>query len=170
MAYADNEQVRFIDRIRAITFREARDAGTSFISRTWVAKQIKRSENFVKLNWNRNPYDCAMETANIGLGGRQFSGESRRILVESSGRQRKRVRKMAAVLEEEREKPRNRETVRRELHRLGFKAFHVIKKPMQTALSRENRVWFCQQMRLWALSALCHIEKVKETIRDCLIC
>ena len=40
-----------IHRIRAITFREARDEGATFISRSWIATRIGRSEDFVKKNW-----------------------------------------------------------------------------------------------------------------------
>ena len=61
-----SEETCHIDRIRAITFREARDAGATFISRYWVANQLKRLETWVKRNWKRNPYDCEMNTENIG--------------------------------------------------------------------------------------------------------
>ena len=44
----DSEEARWIDRIREITFREAKQAGASLISRSWVAKKINRSEDFVK--------------------------------------------------------------------------------------------------------------------------
>ena len=46
MAEFGNEEVRHVDRIRAITFREARDAGAEFITRRWVAYRIRRSEQF----------------------------------------------------------------------------------------------------------------------------
>ncbi|XP_064121807.1 uncharacterized protein LOC135226297 [Macrobrachium nipponense] len=41
---SDSEEIRWIDRIRAITFREARDAGTSCISRSWMSENIGRPE------------------------------------------------------------------------------------------------------------------------------
>ncbi|XP_066963238.1 uncharacterized protein [Macrobrachium rosenbergii] len=63
----DSEEIRWIDRIRAITFREVRDAGASFISRCCIAKYIKSDESFVKRNWNKNPYDCHSEKGeNLG--------------------------------------------------------------------------------------------------------
>ena len=68
MAYRidDSEEARWIDRIRAITFREAKEAGASFISRSWVAKKINRSEDFVKRNWKKDPYSCFMQQENPG--------------------------------------------------------------------------------------------------------
>ncbi|CAG0890621.1 unnamed protein product, partial [Cyprideis torosa] len=78
MAFADSEKLRFVDRIRAITFREARDAGASFISRSWIANHIKRSETFVKKNWMRNPYECELNTEPIGAP-RALSFESKEI-------------------------------------------------------------------------------------------
>lgn len=54
----DSEEKRFVDRIRAITFREAKEAGAAFITRQWVAQLIGRSEEFVKNNWRRDPHDC----------------------------------------------------------------------------------------------------------------
>ena len=62
----DTEEKRLIDRIRAITFKEAKDNGAHFITRKWVAEKIGRSEEFVKLNWTKDPYDCKMKKENIG--------------------------------------------------------------------------------------------------------
>ena len=50
---------------------EARDAGASFITRAWV-------ERFVSDNWNKNPYETAMDKANIRLGGKKLSLQSLR--------------------------------------------------------------------------------------------
>ena len=40
----DSEINRYTDRIRAVTFKEARDAGVAFITRKWIAQKLKRSE------------------------------------------------------------------------------------------------------------------------------
>ena len=53
-----SEKTRQLDRIRAVTFREARDAGAAFITRSWVALGLKRSEDFVKRNWRKAIEDC----------------------------------------------------------------------------------------------------------------
>jgi hypothetical protein len=42
MACYDSEKARHVDRIRAISFREARDAGADFITRSWVAKRLNQ--------------------------------------------------------------------------------------------------------------------------------
>jgi transposase len=157
MAVFDSEKVRFVDRVRAITFREAKEAGASFISRSWIAARIRRSETFVKDNWNKDPYTCDMNTAPIGLGGRKLSEESKQILSRETGKRKRSVRYMTALLEEERGKPRARETVRSELHRMGFKPFHTVKKPMKSELNIEDRIWFCAFLRDWGEEDFMHL-------------
>ena len=139
----DSEEIRWIDRIRAITFREARDAGASFISCSWIAKYIKRDESFVKRNWNKNPYDCHREKSeNLGRP-EVLSQESKDIIAEAVGRPRKSLRKMALELETKRGKKRSYSAVYRELKKSGIKPFHVISKPNITEQQREDRAWFC---------------------------
>ena len=83
----DSEKKRFVDRIRAVTFREARDAGASFISRSWVARRLRRSEDFVKRNWKKSLDDCEAKFK----GGRPevLSQESKNIVIEGSCRRKK---------------------------------------------------------------------------------
>ena len=64
---SDNEKKRFVDSIRAVKFREVRDAGVSFISRCWVALQLRRSEDFVKCNWNKSLDDYEAKFAGGSL-------------------------------------------------------------------------------------------------------
>ena len=54
----NSEKKRFVYCIRAVMFREARDASASFISLSWVALRLGRSEEFVKCNWNKSLDDC----------------------------------------------------------------------------------------------------------------
>ena len=42
----DTEQQRMIDRIKYITFREARDAAATYINRQWIADRIHRASRF----------------------------------------------------------------------------------------------------------------------------
>ncbi len=49
----DTEEQRIIDRIKCIAFREARDAGATFINRHWVAKKVHRSVQFVTDWWEK---------------------------------------------------------------------------------------------------------------------
>ena len=83
----DSEKKRFVDCIRAVMFREAHDAGASFISRSWVALRLARSEDFVKRNWNKSLGNCEAEFA----GGRPevLSQESKDIVIEGSCRRKK---------------------------------------------------------------------------------
>jgi hypothetical protein len=52
----DTEEQRIIDRIKCIAFREARDAGATFINRHWVTEKVHRSVQFVT-DWRQKPYD-----------------------------------------------------------------------------------------------------------------
>jgi len=45
----------------AVAFRMARDAVAAFITKNWVAAQLKRSAHFVQRNWHRSPQDLQTE-------------------------------------------------------------------------------------------------------------
>lgn len=155
--FGDSEEIRYVDRIRAIAFREARDAGASFITRSWVAAKIKRSERFVSEHWNKDPYDAAMDVSKIGLGGKQLSLESREIVDREVRKKKRSVRDLSKILEEERHKDRPKSTVHDHLRRCGFKPFHVVKKPLKTALAVENRLWFANFLRDWDSEDFLHL-------------
>ena len=78
----DSEKKRFVDSIRAVTFRGACDAGASFISRSWVALRLGRSKDIVKCNWNKSLDDCE---AKFAVGRPEvLSQESKDIVIEGS--------------------------------------------------------------------------------------
>ncbi len=52
-SYADSE----ISRIMAITFRNTKDLPPCTIFRSLVAKTLNRSEDSVKRNWNKDPFN-----------------------------------------------------------------------------------------------------------------
>ena len=133
---ADTEEKRFIDRIRTISFKEAKDNGANFITRQWVAERIGRSEEFVKNNWNRDPYDCKMDKAAIGNSGYAINEHQKRIVRLSPGRQRKSTRKLTqqiATAAGDGPSP-SRRTIQRYMQSLKMKPFHVIKKPHKSPL------------------------------------
>lgn len=148
MACYDSENARHVDRIRAISFREARDAGADFITRSWVAKRLNRSEQFVKMNWQRDPYHCNM-VQDPQLGSRTLSDQSKEIIKRDVGKQKRSVRVLTKILENERGKVRSHMTVFRELRRMGMKPFHVIRKPLLSEDARENRLWFANFLKDW---------------------
>ena len=53
----DSKSLGFVGSILAIGFRIAKDLPPGTISRTWMAKYLKRTEKFVQLNWNRSSYE-----------------------------------------------------------------------------------------------------------------
>lgn len=156
MSY-DSDKIRFIDRIRSITFREARDAGASFISRKWIAMHIKRSERFVTFNWNRNVYDCESDFSDCGRPS-SLSQESKEIIAESTGRAKKSLRGLANEIESKRGKKKSLTAIRRELISTGNKPFHVIGKPRVTEQQKEDRMWFCETfLSEWGADDFMHL-------------
>ena len=97
----DSEEKRFVDRIRAIIFREAKEAGAAFIMRQWVAQQIGRSEEFVKNNWRRDPHDCKMDKEGIGRIGCVLNQHEKRLIRIASNKQHQSCRKLSKELKEE---------------------------------------------------------------------
>ena len=76
---------RIMDRIRCIAFREARDAGASFINRNWIAEKVHRSIRFIT-DWWQKPYDqCFADYANASRK-LKLSRPSQEIILKVSDR------------------------------------------------------------------------------------
>lgn len=84
----DSEKLRWICRIMAITFRIAKDQPAGTISRSWVVRYLKRSEDFVKRNWKRDQFDCEMDSRPAQVT-ESLSQESKEIITESLAREKK---------------------------------------------------------------------------------
>jgi len=59
----------------------------AFITKNWVAAQLKRSAHFAQRNWHRSPHDLQTEL-NV-VPGHWFSQESRDTVGQSANHQRK---------------------------------------------------------------------------------
>ncbi len=46
----------------AIMFRNGKDLPPGTIYRSWVSKTPNRSEDFIKRNWNKDPFNCEMNS------------------------------------------------------------------------------------------------------------
>ena len=53
----DSGELRERDHVAAWAFGIASRQKPGTITRAWVAKMLKRSESWVRRNWNVNPYD-----------------------------------------------------------------------------------------------------------------
>jgi hypothetical protein len=85
--FGGSEQNRMIHRIRAITYREARDSGADFITKKWVTMRLGRSESWVTRNWRKTYKEIL---THFGKGRPQImSQESKSIVLEASNRRRK---------------------------------------------------------------------------------
>jgi len=92
----DNEELRVIHRAMAVAFHMARDAGAAFITKKWVAVQLKRSAHFVQRNWHRSPHD--LQTEFCGSQPLVLSQESRDIVGQSANCQRNSLRMLLLLL------------------------------------------------------------------------
>lgn len=145
----DSEKNRWICRIMAITFRTARDLPSGTISRSWVAKYIKRSEDFVKRNWHGNPFDCERDSSNQIKGSVSLSQESRDIITATLGKERKSIRQLQKEIEAIRGKKKSYGTIHNFLHSLGAKPFHQIPAPRLSDKNIDDRLWFCDFLSDW---------------------
>ena len=83
----DSEEVRVVDRIRVNSFQEAMEAGTTFITRKWIAQKLGRSERWVTDNWKKG-YDNVHTAFSLGRP-EKLSQESKDIIVEGRGKRRR---------------------------------------------------------------------------------
>lgn len=157
---SDNEERRYVDRIRAITFKEAKDEGAKFISRLWVADRLHRSETFVKDNWNRDPYECKMDKHQIGKGGTVLNEHERRICRLSTGTQYNSTRRLAKRITSARGDEAckvHHTTVYRYMKSMELIPFVVQKKPFKNEQNKEDRLWFCDYLADWGEDDFLHI-------------
>lgn len=151
----DSEKQRLIDRIKCISFREARDAGAAFINRNWIAQKLHRSVRWVTDTWNKTEEECWTE---FGEGRPlQLSQESRQIIASSSHKQRKGNRKVAQEILQLRGKRVGQRTVGRYREREGLKPFHVIAKPLKSQTHVEDRLWLCDWLSEWTEEDFLHL-------------
>jgi len=72
----------------AVAFCMVRDAGAAFITKNWVAAQLKRSAHFGQRNWHRSSHDLQTEFHGSQTLVLVLSQESRDIVGRSANRQR----------------------------------------------------------------------------------
>ena len=124
----DSENLRWVCRIMAITFNVAKSLPPGTISRSCVAKYLNRSEDFVKKNWNKDPFCCEMNSA-PKEDGISLSQESQQIIVSSLAKEKKSIRKLQKDILEIRGKRRSYGAIRNFLVSLGAKPFHQTPGP-----------------------------------------
>jgi hypothetical protein len=83
----DSEQQRISDRIKCIAFREARDAGATFINRQWIAEKIHRSTRFVTEWWEKSYDDCFTNYSDCGRKLKS-SDASQNLILSATGKKK----------------------------------------------------------------------------------
>lgn len=76
----NSEEKRFVGRLRAITFREAKESDTAFIKRQWVAQQIGRSKEFVQQQLEERSSWLQDGHEGIGIGDGVLNQHEKRII------------------------------------------------------------------------------------------
>ena len=107
MSY-DSEEARVVDRIQATAYYQAKIAGADFITRKWVASKLKRSEDWVRKNWTKNPMNCFTDFSKCGRP-ESLSQESKEIIKSGIGLQRKSCRLLSGEIMAKRRKIHSRE-------------------------------------------------------------
>lgn len=148
MAYNDTESNRWVQRIMAITFRIAKDLSPQTITRKWVARYLNRSEEFVKNNWLKNPYECQMN-ATPKSHYESLSQESKDVVTQCLGKSKKSVNEIVSLIEEVRGKRKDYHAVYRFLKSIKAKPFHQVTKPFKSVLNKEDRLSFIDILRDW---------------------
>ena len=155
--HGDSKPLMVIDRIVAWTFWQAKELQPGTISRSWVAKFLKRSENFVKRNWQISPYESLIEEGDEE-DQRALSQESKTVIRQMLTRPKKKsVREVVKDVEKKRGKTRSYGTVYRFLRSEKAKAFHIVTKPKITERGSKNRLQFCEFMRDWDENDFLHL-------------
>ena len=145
----DDEKKRWICRIMAISFRIAKEQLPGTISRSWVAKYINRSEDFVKRNWCRDPFECGMGDCRPHETRDSLSQESKDIILQSLGREKKSLSDLQDDIERIRGKRKHRSSIHRYLNSIGAKSFHQTTVPKLSEKNVSDRMWFCDFLSEW---------------------
>ncbi len=136
----DTKDQRYVDRIKAIAWKEARDAGAKFITREWVAKRLRRSESWVTRNWVKTEDQCARKHEESE--GIVLSQESKDIIMAAICKKRSSLRGIAKEIMEKRNYSISHMRIRRFYANEGIKPYHEINKPIKTEKNREDRLWY----------------------------
>ena len=152
----DNEEQRVIDRIKCIAFREARDAGATFINRQWISEKVHRSVRFVTDWWEKSYDQCFADYSNAGPK-LKLSYASQDIIRKASGQQRKSCSVVAKEIAQKQKEYVTRRTINNYRHREGFKPFHVIPKPLKSETHISDRLWLCDWLKDWTEEDFLHL-------------
>ncbi|CAF0795877.1 unnamed protein product [Rotaria sordida] len=152
----DIEEQRVIDRIRCIAFREARDAGATFIDRNWIADKVHRSIRFITDWWQKSYDQCFADYSNAGRK-LKLSQASQDIIREASGRQGKSCSVVAKKIAEKQKEYVTRRTINNYRHREGLKPFHVIPQPLKSETHISDRLWLCDWLKDWTEEDFLHL-------------
>ena len=156
--FDDSMFVKMIDRVQAITFKTARDTfvksmnrpsgvDPNLFSRSWIAKQIRRSETFVRVNWEKHPYEV-QEAAKSGAPMKLSQGTVK-VIEHNSNKKKRSGKQVAEEILKKRGKVVSPRLVCAYRKQLGLKPFHEIRKPSITPANREDRLWFANYLSEW---------------------
>ncbi|CAF3965777.1 unnamed protein product [Rotaria sp. Silwood1] len=107
-----------VDRIKCIAFREARDAGATFINRQWMADKIHRTTRFVSNWWKKSYGQCFADYSNVGTK-LKLSEAGQDIIRKASDQQRRSSSVVRKEIAEKQKEYVTQRTVNNYRHREG---------------------------------------------------
>ncbi|CAF1067663.1 unnamed protein product [Rotaria sordida] len=152
----DTEQQRMIDRIKYIAFREARDAGATFIDRQWIAEKIHRTTRFVTAWWEKSYDQCFADYSNTGPKLKLSQG-SQDISRKANGQQGKSCSIVAKEIAESQKEYVTPRTINNYRHREALKPFHVVSRPLKSETHISDRLWLCDWLKDWTEEDFLHL-------------
>ena len=103
----------------------------------------------MKRNWNRDPYECEMDDCCPDTTRESLSQESKDVILENIGREKKSLSDYVKDIEVIRGKTKSKASIRRFLISQGAKAFHQTSAPKLSEKNIEDRLWFCDFLSEW---------------------
>ena len=152
----DTEDQRIVDRIKYIAFRQARDAGATFINRQWIPEKVHRSIRFVARWWEKSYDQCFADYSNVGRK-LKLTEASQDIIRQASGGQGKSRSIVAREIAEKRREYVTRRTINNYRDREDLKPFHVIPKPLKSETHISDRLWLCDWLENWTEEDFLHL-------------
>ena len=142
MKLDDCEEIRYEDRIKALAWKEALDAGATFITKKWVAGRLNRSTRWVQMQWGKTYAECKRTKKPVLGRPIVLSQESKDIMLAATCKKGTTLRRVDAEILEKRDKTVSHMKIKRFYVWEGITKFREIAKPLKTEKNREDRLYY----------------------------
>ncbi len=112
-----------------------------------VLPTVNRSEDFVKGNRNKEPFNCEMDSKQESHN--ESLSQKSKDIIQSCFVKKKSIRGIIKDIEEVCEKVKSYGCVHRYLRFLGAKPFHHVPSPLISIANVDDRLWFVNYLSEW---------------------